>query len=129
MSQPKLSSSLPEYLLQLSLLHLVTRSAPFTHTKTVPLHALSHLVDNYIHLLATTAQQAAELAGRTDVSVWDVGRALDEFGAGGGGMDGLMREVEAQAGEGEQEEGEAGRIAQLAVQLRGELSQGVVVRG
>jgi hypothetical protein len=77
------SQSLPAHLLQLATLQLVTRSSPFTHSRTLPLHTFSHLISDYLQLLARAAKDNAELAGRTDVSVWDVGRALDEFGTGG----------------------------------------------
>lgn len=121
---PTLSPSLPDYLLQLSILHLVSSDSPFTHARTQPIHALAHLAQDYIHLLATTAKHAAEHAGRTDVSVWDVGSALDEFGAGSLGE--LVGEVrERRRGEEQGRSGEEGevdgveRIQQLGKGLKG----------
>lgn len=117
MSSPTLSPDLPEYLLQLALVQLLTKAAPFTHTRTLPLHALSHVVSSYIQLLASTASQAAELAGRTQVGVWDVGRAIEEFGTGGLGE--LRSEVQ-QGKMREEEEGMGERVNVLAESLRGE---------
>jgi histone H3/H4 len=68
------------YVLQLATLQLITRSAPFTHVRTLPLHIFSDLLRDYLQLLAAAAKDTAEQAGRTKISVWDVGRALDEFG-------------------------------------------------
>jgi hypothetical protein len=107
-------SQLPSHLLHLATLQLVTRSSPFTHTRTLPLHTLSHLLQEYLSLLATAAKDAAELAGRDKVSVWDVGCALDEFGSGG------LDELKDEVGKGDQGVGEeADRIRELAQGLKG----------
>lgn len=73
---------LPAYLLHLATLQLLCRAAPFTHARTLPLHTLSDLAADYIHLLATAAKSNAELAGRNQTTIWDLGRALEEFGTG-----------------------------------------------
>ncbi|KAK4052321.1 hypothetical protein OIO90_004402 [Microbotryomycetes sp. JL221] len=79
MSDP---GELPRELLHLSVLRLVTRSAPFTHAHSVPLHALTHLCAEYLQLIAHGTKQAAEHAGRHKATVWDVGDALDELAPG-----------------------------------------------
>lgn len=71
--------SLPSHLLHLSTLQLITRAAPFTHAQNAPLRSLTDLLGSYLSLLALAARDNADLAGRDSVSVWDVGRALDEF--------------------------------------------------
>ena len=146
MSNPTLSGSLPEYLLQLSILQLVTASAPFSHTRTAPVHALAHLAADYIHLLASTAKHAAEHAGRTHVSVWDVGRALQEFGPGSLGeltveaeagrrrrrLGRGAEEVEAEGagvGDVEVEVDAAERIGELAKGMSGKLGAGLIGSG
>lgn len=104
-------------MLHLSTLQLVTRASPFTHSRTLPLHTLSHLIQDYLGLLAQAAKDAAEHSGRDKVSIWDVGSALDQFGAGT--LADLKDEVErGDEGVGE----EAQRIRELAQGLKGELS-------
>ena len=51
------TTSLPAHLLHLATLELLTRSAPFSHSRTLPLHTLSDLVADYLQLLATTAKE------------------------------------------------------------------------
>ncbi|SCV73099.1 BQ2448_7024 [Microbotryum intermedium] len=73
-------SQLPRQLLHLSTLQLVTQAAPsFTHARSLPIHTLSDLLQDYLGLLASSAKARAELAGRDKVSVWDVGATMDEF--------------------------------------------------
>lgn len=108
---------LPRHLLHLSTLQLVTRASPFTHSRTLPLHTLSHLIQNYLGLLAQAAKDAAEHSGRDKISIWDVGSALEEFGAGT--LADLKDEVErGDEGVGE----EAQRIRELARGLKGEFA-------
>lgn len=110
------NSHLPSHLLHLATLSLVTRSSPFTHARTLPLHTLSHLVADYLQLLATSAKDNAELAGRDKISVWDVAAALEEFGTGP--MEELREEAQRKdEGLGEEPE----RIRELAHGLKGTL--------
>lgn len=94
-------------------LELVTRSSPFTHAKSIPLHVLSDLVGDYITLLASAAKANADLAGRHKPSVWDVGRALEEFGTASWAE--LSDDVEHSDGGGD----EGQRIRDLAGGLKG----------
>lgn len=111
--------SFSNHLLHLSLLQLVTTRTPFSHSHTLPLHTLTHLTSAYLQLLATSAKEHAERAGRTDVSLWDLGEVIEEIG---GGVEGLREEVESGGlGDGmmgEMEDEEAGeerkRIEELA---------------
>lgn len=118
--------SFSNHLLHLSLLQLVTTRTPFSHSHALPLHTLTHLTRAYVELLATSAKEHAERAGRTDVSLWDLGEVIEEIG---GGVDGLREEVESGGlGErmGEQEEDEEvgeerKRIEELARVVGGRL--------
>ncbi|GAA5979240.1 hypothetical protein JCM11641_001970 [Rhodosporidiobolus odoratus] len=127
-------TTLPSHLLHLSTLLLLSRSsshsstssstttpAPgFTHSKSLPLHTLSHLLRDYLCLLATTAQTAAETAGRHKSSVWDLAHALDDLGFRGlNGIRELRDEAEtADAGV----EEEADRVRELALGLQDHLN-------
>ncbi|SCZ94368.1 BZ3500_MvSof-1268-A1-R1_Chr12-2g03851 [Microbotryum saponariae] len=76
-------SQLPRQLLHLSTLQLVAQAAPsFTHARSLPIHTLSDLLQDYLGLLASSAKARAELAGRDKVAVWDIGATIDEFGVG-----------------------------------------------
>ncbi|KAI5481099.1 Bromodomain transcription factor [Pseudohyphozyma bogoriensis] len=112
MASTSTPSALPEHLLQLATLQLVTQAAPFTHCRTLPLHTLTDLVADYLQLLAKAAKDSAELAGRDKVSVWDLGNALGEFGVGG--LADLRDELDK--GNGASEEAE--RIRDLAGGLK-----------
>lgn len=106
-------SDFPAHVLYLSTLQLVTQAAPFSHAKTIPLHALSHLVADYLQLLAGAAKASAELAGRDRASVWDVARALEEFGTGT--LADLRDDVEHSDGGGD----EGARLRDLAGGIKG----------
>lgn len=113
------SEALASHLLHLSVLQLVTRSSPFTHSRTLPLYTLSDLLADYLGLLAKSAKDAAELSGRDKVSVWDVGKALEEFGLGD--INDMKEELESGMNI-EREEGvedENDRLRELAGGLRG----------
>lgn len=70
---------LPAQLLHLAVLQLVTRSAPFSHCRALPLDALTDLTGCVLSLVGAAARQHAERSGRTDASAWDAIAALDEF--------------------------------------------------
>ena len=82
---------LPSELLQLSTLLILSRSSQFSHTRQTPLSVLSHLVQQYIQTLATTTTRLAQQSGRNQVTVWDLGQAIQEFGVGG--LQGLKLEL------------------------------------
>ncbi|KAL8293664.1 hypothetical protein RQP46_000365 [Phenoliferia psychrophenolica] len=107
-----MSDAFVSQLLYLATVQLVTKSAPYSHSKTIPLHALSHLVADYLQLLASAAKANAERAGRDKASVWDVARALEEFGTGT--LSDLRDDVEHSDGGGD--EGE--RLRDLAGGLK-----------
>jgi hypothetical protein len=107
-------ASLPSHFLTLSTLQLLTRSSPFTHAQSLPLHTLSDLLGSYLSLLAKTAKDNAELSGREEVGIWDIGRALEEFGIGGG-----VRELKEECQRGRGGGVEGAMIRELAVGLRG----------
>lgn len=128
--------SLPSHLLHLSILSLLVPpslpppgsdpSLPRALTRAQPVHALAHLAHDFIRLLATAAKESAEHAGRAEVSVWDVGRAVGEFGVGGlGGLGEEWRGGERGRVEGEGEGDEEGvvdgvvRVGELGRGLRG----------
>ena len=117
-----MSDAFVSQLLYLATVQLVTKSAPYSHSKTIPLHALSHLVADYLQLLATAAKSHAELAGRDKASVWDVASALEDFGTG---TLGDLRD-DAEHGDGGGEEGE--RLRDLAGGLKGASLAGVGCR-
>ncbi|GAA5929656.1 hypothetical protein JCM1841_004260 [Sporobolomyces salmonicolor] len=113
-------AALPSHLLHLSTLLLLSRSTDFTHARSLPVHTLSHLLQQYLQLLATTASDAASQAGRGKVAVWDVADALNELGFGGQrGIDELREEADRQD-DGVQDE--ADRIRQLAKGLQDHLA-------
>lgn len=101
-------------LLRLAALSLVSSSAPFTHTRTLPIHTITNILSSYLALLATAAKDNAELAGRNQVTAWDVIRSLNEFGEGDLGE---LREEALRTADGAGEQGD--RIRELATQLRG----------
>ncbi|KAM0753360.1 hypothetical protein T439DRAFT_323997 [Meredithblackwellia eburnea MCA 4105] len=107
------SGALPSHLLHLATLHILTRSASFSHAKSLPLHVLSNLVQDYIQLLATTAKHAAESAGRHNVNIWDLASALDEFGTAS--LQDLKQELENSSDSGGHE---AQRLRSVALGLR-----------
>lgn len=122
-------STLPDHLAYLSTLVLVSRAsasssaanstspAGFTHARTLPLHTLSHLLRSYLHLVASAAVESANQAGRTKVSLWDVGEVLDEYGfRGRAGLAELKEEAERGL-DGVEEEAE--QLADLAKGLQG----------
>lgn len=123
---PLSSTSLPQQLVNLSTLVLVSRAAAetstgttsaVTHARQQPLDALSHLFTSYLSLAATQATHAANLAGRSRVAPWDVVAALGDIGyAGKRGLDELMHE--ASKGD-EGVEPEAEQLRQLATALQG----------
>lgn len=69
-------------LLRIATLQIITTSTQFTHTNSSAIQTLTQILSNYIYLLATTAKENAESAGRGNVAIWDLGRAIDEFGVG-----------------------------------------------
>jgi len=85
--------ALPSELLQLSTLLILSRSTQFSHSRQTPLQVLSHLVQQYIQTLATTSNHLAQQSGRSHVSIWDLGEAIEEFGVGG--LNGLRDELES----------------------------------
>ncbi|KAM0786139.1 hypothetical protein ACM66B_006947 [Microbotryomycetes sp. NB124-2] len=101
---------LPRELLHLAVLQLVTRSVPFTHAHSVPVHALSHLCSEYLQLVAAHAQQSAEHAGRRKATVWDVAHALHDLAPGSWPE---MRD-QVDLGDSGDSDGELERIRQLA---------------
>ncbi|GAA5827817.1 hypothetical protein JCM11251_007686 [Rhodosporidiobolus azoricus] len=131
-------SALPSRLLHLSTLLLLSRSSAsshsttaslpgsttpgsgFTHARTLPLHVLSHLLQQYLSLVASTASTAANQAGRTQVGVWDLADALGELGfAGRRGVSELREEAE-RGDEGVEEEAE--QLRELAKGLHDHLA-------
>lgn len=74
--------ALPSHLLTLATLRLLTLSpgSRFSHVRQVPLTVLSELTARYLELLAVTAKQYAEQAGRTQVNARDVVDAINQFG-------------------------------------------------
>ncbi|GAA6036246.1 hypothetical protein JCM8097_006856 [Rhodosporidiobolus ruineniae] len=121
-------SALASHLVQLCTLILVSKASStahpglpgFTHARQLPLHTLAHLFSRYLHLLASTAVDSANQAGRTQVGLWDVVDALDEFGYGDRAGIAELRE-EALAGIDGVEE-EADQLAQLAKGLQDHLA-------
>ncbi|BGP51439.1 hypothetical protein JCM10450v2_007381 [Rhodotorula kratochvilovae] len=130
------SDALPAHLVHLCTLVLVSRasasasassssshgSAPlgFTHARSQPLDALAHLLHSYLHLVASTAAQAADHAGRTAPAVWDVADALAQLGfPGEAGIEELKDEA-LRGHDGVEEEAE--QIAQLAKGLQDRLA-------
>jgi hypothetical protein len=77
-----MADGFPAHLLDLSTLLVVSRSTSFTHCHSSALRTLSHLFQRYLETLATASTQRANLAGRDSVTVWDLGRAIDEFQGG-----------------------------------------------
>ncbi|BGP19826.1 hypothetical protein JCM10213_003135 [Rhodosporidiobolus nylandii] len=130
-NHPSAPSALPSHLLHLTTLLLLSRSssspsssAPaqpgFTHARTLPLHVLTHLLREYLALLASTAAAATERAGRAKGTVWDVADALEELGFGGRkGVEELREEAE-RAQDGVEEEAE--QVRELAKGLQEHLS-------
>ncbi|GAA5990404.1 hypothetical protein JCM10908_007355 [Rhodotorula pacifica] len=124
-------ASLPQHLVHLSTLVLVSRAATsgtstagttagFTHARQQPLDALSHLLTSYLSLAAHSATQAANLAGRNRVAPWDVVTALSEIGyRGKRGLDELSNEIE-RGDDGIEEE--ADQLRQLARGLQDRLA-------
>lgn len=68
------------YLLHLATLEMMTCSTSFTHAHAQPLDLITHLVGDYLQLLATEAKLNAERCGRNNVAVWDLEAAFDQFG-------------------------------------------------
>ncbi|GAA5867634.1 hypothetical protein JCM8547_001323 [Rhodosporidiobolus lusitaniae] len=122
-------SALPSHLLHLATLVLLSRSSAssssssetgFTHARTLPLHTLSHLFTEYLHLAASSAARSATQAGRTQASVWDVADALGELGfKGKDGVDELVDEAR-RGHEGVEEEAE--QLSELAKGLQDHLA-------
>ena len=107
---------LPSELLQLSTLLILSRSSQFSHTRQTPLSVLSHLVQQYIQTLATTSTRLAQQSARTQVSVWDLTQAIEQFGVGG--LQGLKDELITTKGDQDDDQGlEQLRI--LATSLQG----------
>lgn len=128
-ASPLTSSSLPDHLIHLSTLVLVSRAATsgstssangpvgFTHVREQPLDALAHLLTSYLALAAQSAAHAANLAGRAHVVPWDIATALGEIGyRGRHGLDELMHEA-TRGDDGVEEEAE--QLRQLARGLQG----------
>lgn len=121
---PLSSSQLPQQLVNLSTLVLVSRAAAetatggaVTHARQQPLDALSHLVTSYLSLAATQATHAANLAGRTRIAPWDVLTALADIGyPGKRGLDDLLHEASKRD---HGVEPEAEQLRQLATALQG----------
>jgi hypothetical protein len=123
---PLSSTSLPQQLVNLSTLVLVSRAAgetagatagSVTHARQQPLDALAHLLTSYLALAASQATHAANLAGRSRIAPWDVVTALGDIGyAGKRGWDELRHE--ASKGD-EGVEPEAEQLRQLATALQG----------
>ena len=101
-------------LLRLATLSIVTSSAPFTHTRTLPIHTITNIMSSYLSLLATAAKDNAELAGRNKVTAWDVVRSLNEFGEGD--LD-VLREEAIRTADGMGAQGDS--VRELSTQLRG----------
>lgn len=101
-------------LLRLATLSIVTSAAPFTHTKTLPIHTITNILSSYLSLLATAAKDNAELSGRNKVTAWDVVRSLKEFGEGD--LE-VLKEEAMRTADGMGEQGD--RIRELSTQLRG----------
>ncbi|GAA6051442.1 hypothetical protein JCM3770_000522 [Rhodotorula araucariae] len=133
---PTTSEALPAHLVHLCTLVLVSRAsasasaaasssqqtAPvgFTHARQQPLDALAHLLHEYLGLVAATAAQAANHAGRTNPAVWDVAHALAHCGfPGEAGIQELTDEA-LRGHDGVHEE--ADQIAQLAKGLQDRLA-------
>lgn len=70
------------HLVTLATLRLLTLNPGnrFSHVRAVPLQTLSQLTERYLSLLAITAKQHAELAGRTQPNAADVVQAMEDFG-------------------------------------------------
>ncbi|GAA5903322.1 uncharacterized protein JCM6883_002761 [Sporobolomyces salmoneus] len=112
-----MSSPFPSSLLSLSVLLLVSRSTSFTHASSQSLSTLSHLLQQYLATLAETSLSHANHSGRDQVSVWDLGRAIEEFGVGG--IRGLEDEL-LKGDEGIEEE--VGGVRELAKNLQDHLA-------
>ncbi|GAA6015446.1 hypothetical protein JCM10207_008597 [Rhodosporidiobolus poonsookiae] len=127
---PSGPAALPSQLAHLTTLLLLSRAATqataspaqpgFTHARTLPLHTLTHLLTAYLHLVASTAVNSANHAGRTGVALWDVADALGQLGfAGRAGIEELKEE--ARRGQDGVEE-EAEQLRELAKGLQDHLA-------
>lgn len=66
-------------LLRLATLGIITTSAPFTHTTSGVVDSLSSILERYLLVVGAAAAESAALAGRREVSLWDLQQALSEF--------------------------------------------------
>jgi histone H3/H4 len=96
------STTFPAHLLLITTLRLISLapSANLTHVRSAPLRVLSEVFERYLELLARSAKERAEVAGRTSVSIYDADEVLKEFIVD---LDGLRECKELTDGQGELE--------------------------